>query len=215
MLTVQEFVRRWSRVDDPLVRFAPAAVSSLCLDPEDVHFLTHAGLPADCAPFLHTHVPTSVGVLPTVAERWRLPPHLFLRYRELGGSGSGDPIALDEESGGAVVLLDHDRQFERVLINSTVRQYAASLLAYRERCDAAIAAGGEDGVLDGKIPTACRTALERELRCIDPPALEPGCFWALEVAAIALTAEPPAAAAPSPPLNGWLVRASALLRRGR
>ena len=217
MLTDQEFVRRWSRVDDPLVRFAPEAVSPLHLQEEDRHFLTTAGLPASCAPFLHTRVPTSAGPLPTVAESWRLPPHLFTRYRDLGSTGSGDPLALDEEASGTVVLLNHDRAFERVLVNSAVRQYAASLLAYREMFEAAIAAGGEDAFLDNKIPAECRAKLERELRRIDPPALGPSCFWSQELARLSPPEEPstPAANPPCPPPLRWLRRVSALLHRNR
>ena len=179
MLTPADFAARWGTTDEPLVRFPKKAVGRLALPEEDKEFLVRAGLPADAAPYLGFEAPAK-GELPTVADEWQQPDE-FRRYRVLGSTGSGDPIAIDENGRGEVVCLDHENGFARALLNSSVRQLAASLLAYRKMVQDAVAQNGEDAFLDGNIPQGARRELERELRQIDAAALKPGCFWGEEL----------------------------------
>jgi hypothetical protein len=94
------------------------------------------------------------------------------RFRRIG-----QPIALDENREGEVVLLDHENKFGRVLINKSVRQLAESLLAYREVVHDSQEEFGADAFLDGKTSPAARQALRQELARIDQAAMKPGCFW--------------------------------------
>jgi hypothetical protein len=186
MLSPVDFIARWGKKDVPLVRFPRKTVEGLALTEEDKEFLVRAGLPEDAAPFLAFEAPAS-GELPTVADEWDQSDE-FRRYRILGFNGSGDPIALDEDRRGEVVCLNHDDNFARVLLNSSVRQLAESLLAYRKMGQDAVARNGETALLEGNIPPEVRKELERALKQIDAAALKPGCFWVEELRALQASA---------------------------
>jgi hypothetical protein len=182
MLSPADFTARWAKEDEPLVRFPGKAVERLALPDEDKQFLVQAGLPEDAAPFLSFKAPRS-GEFPTVVDEWDQPDE-FRRYRVIGFNGVGDPVALDEGRGGEVVCLDHENAFARVLLNSSVRQLAASLLAYRQMVRDAVAKNGAEAFLEGDIPPEARKECERTLKQIDAAALRPGCFWGEELKAL-------------------------------
>lgn len=140
MLSPVEFVALWGA--DQLVTSPPRAVDRLPLAAEDKAFLVAAGLPTDAAPFLSFNAPAATE-LPTVAEQWGVAVDLG-RYRVIGSDGSGNPIVFDERSGGQVLRLDHENGFASALINSTVRQLAESLFAYRKLVKATQAEFGPD-----------------------------------------------------------------------
>lgn len=175
MLSPKEFAARWGKDDVPLVRFPKKAMERLSLSEDDKAFLVQAGLPEDAAPFLTFEAPES-GPLPTVAEQWDQ-PKAFASYRLIGSDGSGNPIALDENSNGEVVLLDHENKFARVLMNKSIRQLGETLLAYRKLVSDSQEEFGEDAFLDGQTSEAARKELKQELMRIDPAALATGCFW--------------------------------------
>jgi SUKH-4 immunity protein len=179
MITPTEFVARWGRDDVPLMLFPKKALERLSLSEDDKALLAQAGLPEDAAPFLTFEAPQT-GQLPTVSERWNQ-PKAFAAYRLIGADGSGNPIALDENNHGEVVLLDHENKFARVLINTSIRQLAEALLAYRKLVQDSQAEFGEDAYLDGQTSEAARRELKQELTRIDAAALRPGCFWHSEL----------------------------------
>jgi hypothetical protein len=170
-----EFVARWGQDDVRPVRFPEHALEGLAISEADRAFLVQAGLPKAAAPFLGFEVQES-GPLPTVAEQWNQPKGLAA-YRVIGSDGAGNPIALDENNHGEVVLLDHENKFARALINRSIRQFAESLLAYRKLVISSQAEFGADACLDGKTSAAARHALRYELTTIDAAAMKRGCFW--------------------------------------
>lgn len=173
MLSPTDFVARWGA--DQLVCFPAKAVDGLPLAAEDKAFLVQAGLPTDAAPFL-TFGTAESAELPTVADQWGASTE-FDRYRVIGSDGAGNPIALDEQSAGEVVRLDHENRLARALMNTTARQLAESLLAYRKLVQDTQAEFGPDAFLDGKTSAAARKNLKDELTRIDPAAVKPGSFW--------------------------------------
>jgi HEAT repeat protein len=185
MLSHKDFVVAWGK-NYPLVRFRKKALESLTLADEDKEFLAQAGLPGSAAPFLSVTAPKS-GELPTVADQWKRSEE-FRRYRIIGGDGSGNPLALDEERNGEVVCLDHDDRFARTFVNTTVRHLAASLLVYRDL----IATAGEDARKDGILPAKSRKQLHQQLKKIDPAAMKPGGFWPEETGTADASADQPA-----------------------
>ena len=175
MLSPKEFAARWGKDDVPLMRYPKKAVQRLSLSEDDKAFLIQAGLPEDAAPFLKFETPES-GQLPTVADQWNQ-PSAFAAYRVIGSDGSGNPIALDENKNGEVVLLDHEKKFARILVNNSIRQLAESLLAYRKLVNDSQEEFGEDAFLNGKTSPPARKALRQELTRIDAAAMKSGCFW--------------------------------------
>jgi hypothetical protein len=175
MLSPKEFVTRWEKNDVPLIRFPKEAVERLPLSDNDKALLTQAGLPERAAPFLTFEAPES-GPIPTVAEQW-CQPEEFAKFWVIGSDGSGNPIALDENSCGEVVLLDHENKFAKILINNSIRQLAESLLAYRKLVIDSQEEFGNDAFLDGQTSEAARNELKQELTRVDRAATKPGCFW--------------------------------------
>ena len=66
-------------------------------------------------------------------------------------------------------------------MNTSVRQLAESLLAYRKLIEDTQAEFGPDAFLDGKTSAAIRQHLKDELIRIDRAAVEPGSFWYSEL----------------------------------
>ena len=182
MLTPADFVARWGQGTVPLIRFPSAWMEPLALSADDKAFLVQAGLPEDAAPFLSFQV-RGTGQLATLSDVYRQPDS-FRRYRLIGSDSVGNPIALDEGSSGEVVVLDHENRFARVPMNSSVRQLAESLLAYRTLVASTQAEFGPDAFLDGKTSAASRAELRESLKTIDGAAMRPGCFWYGEVQAL-------------------------------
>ena len=173
MITPQQFKQSWESVaDDHLVAFPADSLSDVHLSPEVRTFLIDAGLPTDAAPFLNFGPPKS-GSLARASVVWHQPSE-FDRYRIIGGNGSGDPVCLDEETGGQVVYLNHDNRFERVLMASSVPVLAECLLQLRD----AIASAGGNAEL---IRPAQFEALVARFRAIDPLPSGDGGYWQREL----------------------------------
>jgi hypothetical protein len=181
MLTSYEFRKRWLSEDDSesLVVFPTNAVVDIAIPVDSKAFLTTGGLPESAAPFLDFRVPDH-GALQTVAEMWQLAPE-YNRYRVIGFNGSGDPLSIDESFGGQIVYLNHDFDFHRVLINSSVPQLAESLLAFRHLIRETQRRNGDDAYLDGDVPQDLQQWLLSEIIRIDPAAAHPDCFWPQEL----------------------------------
>lgn len=180
MLTPTEFVARWGTDDVPLIPSPARVAGRLAIPAGDKEFLIAAGLPEDAAPFLSFR---ETGEFPTVDSVFRQPAALR-RYRMIGSDSAGSPIALDEGGSGEVVVLDHENQFSPALMNSSVRQLAESLLAYRKLVADTVAQFGPDAFLDGRTSVASRAELRRTLETMDAAAMRPGCFWHGQVQAL-------------------------------
>lgn len=177
-----EFREHWGQHGDNCLAFPPSSLEDVRI-PEDARtFLLAAGMPEDAAPFLSFKSPKT-GPLPTAADEWHLAPD-FNRYRVIGFNGSGDPLCLDEEDEGAVIYLNHDDHFRRVLINTSVSQLAESLLAFRHFIQQTNARWGDEAYIEGNIPTDLRGWIEDEFRRIDQRAYQPNHFWFAELKAL-------------------------------
>lgn len=184
MVTEQEFRSVFS--SEELCTFDAAAAATLGLPGDESNWLTTVGLPKSAAPFLSFGDDAERG-LPTVRQFLRGArdlPH-GERYRVIGSNGSGDPVAIDVAEKGAIVYLNHDNRFERVLINSSVRKLATSLAAFAKMVAAAQAANGEDAYIGGNVPAAAIDTLRNAIRRADPAALAPGAMWAGELESLA------------------------------
>ena len=160
-----------------VVAFPPAAVSVLPIAAADADWLTTVGLPRSAAPFLSFGSEFAINI-PTVSELWGIEDGS--RHRVIGTNGSGDPVAIDTATAGEVVYLNHDNDFQRVLINSTVTQLAETLLLYHRMVAEAVVANGPEAYLHGEIPPESLRSFVSLLRSLDPPAAARG-MWVEEV----------------------------------
>ena len=184
MISPNEFRERWCDDGDleSLVVYPLEALETLSIPEESRTFLTSAGLPESAAPFLDFRAPDH-GALQTAAELWRLEPE-YERYHVIGSNGSGDPLCIDELLDAQIVYLNHDFNFHRVLINSSVPQLAELLLAFRHVVREAQLRNGEDAYLDGDVPSDLQQWLLKEIIRIDPSAAHADCLWVQELANI-------------------------------
>lgn len=167
-MNASEFIERW-RVEgesEPLLRFTPQSLLGVRVPSSSQDFLLVAGLPRAAAPFLSFEVPET-GSLPTAAEAWQL-TEAYNCYRVIGFNGAGDSICLDENAGGAIVFLNHDQRFERVLMNTSVSQLAESLLVFR-------------ALMQGDGSAELRTWCLDEMRKVDEEAWSLTSFWRDEI----------------------------------
>ncbi|WP_339731707.1 SUKH-4 family immunity protein [uncultured Gimesia sp.] len=175
-MTPDEFRDRWcDDEDEELVLFSADALAGISIPEESREFLTSSGLPESAAPFLGFGT-SGRHLLPSVADAWNKNTE-FRRYREIGNNDSGDTVCLDEAENGQVVFLNHDLNFKRVLMNSSIPALAESLVAYRQLVRDTQERNGEDAWLDGDVPDDLKEWLIGELKRIDPVVIQPDCFW--------------------------------------
>jgi hypothetical protein len=180
MVSEQQF--RAVFTDQDLRTFDPAIAASLGLPPEESDWLATVGLPTWAAPSLDFGE-NSERHLPTVGEFFGGAPGVPVgeRYHVIGTNGSGDPVAIDLAANGAIVYLNHDKRYERVFINSSVRQLATSLAAFAKMIAAAQQANGSRAYIDRNVPPALVESLHDEISSADAAALERGTMWASEL----------------------------------
>jgi len=176
-----QLMQAWRETGERLAIFPSAVFDELPVPAEAKAFLGQVGLPESAAPFLD-FAPPKTGVLPTVAQLWRLKDVDLDGYYVIGSNGSGDSIAVGPA--GAVYYLNHDAGFSPCYINRDVRTMSEVLLCYRQLVEAALAAGGPDGFLDGAVTSESTTTLRRLLEARDPHALTEGSMWAEELDAL-------------------------------
>jgi hypothetical protein len=107
------------------VEFDGDVLDGVDLSERDKEFLATAGLPKSAAPFLSFHAwgeedQASIGGIPAGSSVFAL-----------GHNAYGDAIVIDLHS-GEVVYFNHDRNMERVFVNSNVAKLAESLCVFAE-----------------------------------------------------------------------------------
>jgi len=172
----EEFRKLWITDEDHLLTYPLDVVKTLSISRESKQFLIEAGLPESAAPFLSFGPKTGNIPLVAVSEFWDLPIS-FNCYRIIGSTGNGDSICIDEPGNGSVVYLNHDNNFMKVFINSSVIHLAESLLAYRDFVSEIISTKGENAYLDGDIPQRLIDCIIDKIGKIDEMAIRKKCFW--------------------------------------
>ena len=173
-----EFRTAWEELGDQLCRYSAETLLVSRLPENTKRFLETAGLPIAAAPFL--------SFAPGTLDWLRQAGDDLDRFFPLGSDGSGDPLAVDED--GIVWLIDHEAPARRTLVNSSVSALAECLLAYRALVVEAVAIGGENAVLDGRIPRHLIEAFSGSIAIVDPTAAQPGSFWGWEVSRLSAEA---------------------------
>lgn len=134
------------------VRADPSEVEGVPLSAEDSRLLLEVGLPRDAPPFL------------SFRRYPDLPKEAFLRGTfELGTNAQGDPICFELTS-RTVVIFNHDRDMERVFVNSSLLKLAECLCLYQEHFRA------QD--FTSCFETMCK---------VDPELANHGGFWKSEI----------------------------------
>lgn len=170
-MDADQFRAAWEAAGDRLCRYPADAISASGLPEDTKRFLVAAGLPQEAAPCL--------SFAPGTLDWLRQPGDDLDCFYALGSDGSGNPFAVDED--GVVWLIDHERPCLRTLVNSSVAALAECLLAYRTLVTEAVAIGGEDACLDGRIPRHIIEAFSRSVNDVDSEVAGSETFWSQEL----------------------------------
>ena len=184
MITPTEFVRQWN---EPLSRLEPlfAQGQQKDLPQETLAFLTEAGLPLECAPYLSFNVSEGLKYVHDVynlRDEFLTPQEKsrLALFSMIGSDGEDNPICLDASHPGRVIILDHSDNFKLYqFVNNSVPQLAESLLIYRDFMKAYNESSEE--AWNQNVPEHARQELTTQLKQIDPNALNPDCFWFCEI----------------------------------
>jgi hypothetical protein len=193
LLKPEEFVVRWNDLaseDLPasqlqLVRADVDAVAGLSATEAERDFLVEAGLPRAAAPGMSFE---EVGNgLRRITELYDLGDDApeFARYRMIGTDGTGNPICIDDDEAGRVVLLDEESGLRNVrFVNSSIPQLAECLWLYALANNEAIRIVEED-LTDEADEQAIKHAFTQSVMArftnVDHLACREGCLWWPEV----------------------------------
>ena len=178
-MTPENFKREWTDAGDTLIPFTRESLDGIHIPESSIRLLAEAGLPDSASPFLDFFGHGSRRLQPA-SDAYSLDSE-FAHYLCIGTNDAGDPICIDTESNGAIVLLFHDDNFRRIQMNSSVEKLAESLLKFRNLVDQTCALNGEDAFLDGDIPKHLIEKLTSELNAIDADVMNNRDFWPTEI----------------------------------
>lgn len=151
------------------------------LPPVVVDFLSSTGLPNSCSPLLSfLHCEEEKQLLP-VTELYEYLDSSYSGSFMIGTTGNGDQIVIDANDLCSVKVLNHDFDFERDPMNSSITKLYESLVAYEEFVDSVIEKYGDDGYLDCLYSNEELNSLSKKLADIDPEPFSQGGFWKTEI----------------------------------
>jgi hypothetical protein len=179
MITPQEFLDRWDKETYGLVEYDEQIIHSLSLAPETKKFLTEAGLPESASPFITFESSNDSGGH-RLTEKYEDADAGYRGYIYVGFTGSGHPICIMEEN-DKVLYIDLENDHAEVFINSSIAQFAESLLAFVDFVNQIKAVNGRSAFLERNAPKESLDRLADKLKEIDSASLTEGSFWDEEV----------------------------------
>ncbi|MFY4775063.1 SUKH-4 family immunity protein [Metabacillus sp. RGM 3146] len=162
-----------------LVRYQEESIINTNLPTETKEFLSIAGMPESAPPFL-TFEPSSLGGGEIVINKYEIEDSKFDHLIYLGYTGSNDPICVSEIN-GEVVCLDYDNNFNSIFINSSVNQFAESLIIYTKFINTIKEINGRQAYLEKNAPRESISNLQIELKRVDENSILENSFWKEEV----------------------------------
>ena len=174
-----EFRAKWAATGEELLDFTDKHFAETDLSADVRQYLILSGLPLSAAPFLELDE-FGFRRLQRITERYPAAPRQCSNYRCIGHQKTGGAICVCEHA-GRVAALNHDSEFVPLLINSSVGQFAASLLAFRDL----VVSGTPNGnnIYYGfDVPVEIANTIKTSIQSIDSNAMFPDAFWPLEFA---------------------------------
>jgi len=182
MITAAEFLEQWNRSNESpqYVRYPQALMASCGVSAGDRLFLAEAGLPS-IANQLHFFFEGGELLPPPADGHGRVLQGAPSGLGMIGSTAEDWPICLDPARPGQILCLRLDSDLLPQLVNSSFRQLAACLIAYRNTVDSAIAhgdsRGNEDAWRNRDYPPELDAQMQAEMQAIDPAAFSPDGYW--------------------------------------
>ncbi len=183
LIEPEEFARRWGSTEEELVPLDPELMKSWNIGADSIQFLAEAGLPDSAAPFLVFGQAGRLWEVWDFAEDAEYARELFASYIQIGLTETGNPLCLDEDQNGMVLMLDPEFGFQALtFVNSTVQQLAECLLVYRVALEEIQRSYSEEAGINKELLAGIADWVEQEVMRIDSRAMGRECFWNNEVA---------------------------------
>lgn len=181
MITPAESHSQWDG-DDPskFVRFPVKTLECCGVPAADSHFQWVAGLPAWAAPNMHFFFDGGEKLPPPCDPNGIPLSDAPNGLCQIGSTGEDFPICIDSDGAGRICCLEIETGLVK-LLNSSLEQLIASLLAFNKTVAAALAYGEkhhqDDAWRKGLYPVELDQNLQREISLIDPDGMRPGSYW--------------------------------------
>lgn len=193
-----EFVKKWQELSQrrgqDAAEFLKFVGWNFQVNVHTSQFLKIAGLPRNSQIFQTEDENRLLKPLPSVygpddwndIEQAQLEPYLLIAdYR-----GAGDPLCVDTRDNDAVVILWHEGSFEnKTFVNSSISQYAESLLIHAELYEEYGGRFGEDADPyeegDPAMPADLLAQAAERFRATDAAAMNSRAFWKGELEELA------------------------------
>ncbi len=146
---------------------------------DTIEFLLECGLPNQAAPCLNFNS-NYLSNIPTVNEWFEINFEGLNDYVVIGSNGSGDPVCIDLKKGNEIVFLNHDNDFERIFINSSIKKFANCLIVYAEFIITTNASVSSN-YLNGNFNHEEFKKLKEDLYNIDSNCLDNNTMWYYEL----------------------------------
>ena len=115
----------WKNSEIKKVFASELSIGSFNLSQLTTDILLKQGLPSEFQDLKFNYLLESP--VQTVNKKWNLNNVLFNDFIAIGSNGSGDPISL-KRNNEELVYLNHDNNFEEVIINSDLKCFLQSIL---------------------------------------------------------------------------------------
>jgi hypothetical protein len=172
-----DYPSKWDKKD--LNKFTRNNFKDLTVDETTIEFLTSIGLPDSAAPFV-SFDRKELRTIEQIYSTGNLADNFLV---DIGFDGAGDPICINMQDNCKIVALNHEDNFERRFVNTSVRELFAFLTIYKEFADKLIQLRGDFAFLDSNFTDDELNEFLGQLKSVDNEALlSEDTFWSQEIA---------------------------------
>ena len=175
-MTAKELIDTWDR--KKIFKFDKDELITRGVDNKAIDVLSNLGLPEDAAPFL---IFGGLHDGKTIADIYATenPDDKFLI--EIGIDGVGDTICIDIMNNNEIVACDHEDNFKKRYMNSSVTELLYFITLYRDFGQRLFNRKGEDAFIDADFTDEELADLINQFNHVDKNALDQGTYWNGEI----------------------------------
>lgn len=179
-MTPKEYQQYWKKQRYiEFYKLVPEKIDAAKITAETLSFLITYGIPSSAPPMLNFDDSYFYN-FQQPDEYYGFEDLSLSNYIIIGSNGSGDPLCVDTEKNEEIVYLNHDNDFERIFINSSLQSLMFCVTAYSKFIDK-VNATDSSNYINGKITAQQREQITDELLRIDARILEKNSLWAFNL----------------------------------
>jgi hypothetical protein len=175
-MTAKELIDTWNTTK--IIKFNKDELTSLGVDDSTIDVLSNLGLPEDAAPFL---IFGGLHRGKTIADVYETKNPYDKFLIEIGIDGLGDTICIDLLNNNKIVACDHEDNFKKRYMNSSVTELLYFITQYRNFIQNLISKKGENAFIDANFTDEELEYLINQFNHSDREALEKGSYWDGEI----------------------------------